>query len=141
MNQAFYEDLYRSTRDFWEKRKGKYLTWDLASRILDSPPLDRPEILFLRPEKGWRVVLAQRTPPLRAAAKRRRGLCQAGLAGGREGRSLRSPNERLTAERRSRRKAVWCFARGIYRDQFRMTPTRGSDNQQRGFLSTAHWVS
>ena len=45
----------------------------------------------------WRVVLVQRTPPLRAAAKRRKRVGQAG-ADGREVRSLRSPKGRLTAE-------------------------------------------
>ena len=49
---------------------------------------------------GWHGVLAQRAPPFRAAAKRRRGLGQAGLMDGRERRSLRSPSERLTAQRR-----------------------------------------
>jgi hypothetical protein len=50
--------------------------------------------------EGWNGVLAQRTPPIRAAAKRRRGLGQAGLTDGRERRSLRSPSGRLTAQRR-----------------------------------------
>jgi len=48
---------------------------------------------------GWHGVLAQRAPPHRAAAKRRRGLGQGRLWDGRERRSLRSPSERLTAQR------------------------------------------
>jgi hypothetical protein len=48
---------------------------------------------------GWRVVLAQRTPPMRAAAKRIRWLGQARYPDGRERRSLRSPSGRLTAQR------------------------------------------
>ena len=54
-------------------------------------------------------VPMERVPPMRAAAKRRRGLCQVGLADGREGRSLWSPNEGLTAERRGPRKSGLVF--------------------------------
>jgi len=36
-------------------------------------------------QRTWRVVLAQRTPPLRAAAKRRRGVGQAGFGVGASG--------------------------------------------------------
>ena len=49
---------------------------------------------------GWRGVLAQRTPPMRAAAKRRRRRVKVGLRDGREWRSLRSLSGRLIAERR-----------------------------------------
>jgi len=55
---------------------------------------------------GWRGVLAQRTPPHRAAAKRRRGTGQGWLREGREWRSLRSPSGRLTAQRRPCREPV-----------------------------------
>ncbi len=48
--------------------------------------------------QGWRGVLAEHTPPLRAAVKRRRG-GQAESDDARERRSLRSPSGRLRAKR------------------------------------------
>jgi hypothetical protein len=51
---------------------------------------------------GWRGLLAQRTPLIRAAAKRRRRLGQAQLVDGRGWRSLRSSSGRFIVERRVR---------------------------------------
>jgi len=76
---------------------------------------------------GWHGVLAQRTPPIRAAAKRRRGLGQGRLRDGRERQSLRSPSGRRTAQRREsrkfRQKCVGWFQRMRGRaDEFRRAP-------------------
>ena len=46
---------------------------------------------------GWRVVLAQRTPPLRAAAKRR-SQAEVGCGAGPRGEVYGALAERLTAE-------------------------------------------
>src|ERR1035437_1137713 len=50
------------------------------------------------PRTGWHGVLAQRTPPMRAAAKRRRGPGQAQSREGHERQSLRRPSGCLTAQ-------------------------------------------
>jgi hypothetical protein len=75
---------------------------DSSGHLCALPKQSGREDTSAAARQGWRVVLVQRAPPLRAAVKRRKRVGQAGsAAAGRERRSLRSPSARLIAKRRA----------------------------------------